>query len=206
MNSFGSKIIHTAGTNYLNYQKNLISMEIHARSILEMLGGPKEYIEQTLRDYVQKLKKNLEIINEDYEEAKPQGKMFSTFVELEVKFKDMLQLLDFCFEALPSSVEILSPNELNFKSNDLTDFLNDLQGRLHEADMVVKSVRAQNKILDRNATAVLQNFIKYLSKEPKTAEEISPFIGLEPKEVKAFADNLVKKGVIQEQNGKYSTK
>jgi spermidine/putrescine-binding protein len=180
-------------------------MEIHARAILEMLGGPKEYIEQTLKDYVTKIKKDIEIVKEDYEEAKPQGKMFSTFVELEIKFKDILKLLDFCFEALPSSVEILAPEDLKFKSNDLTDFLNDLQGRLHEADMVVKSVRAQNKVLDMNATAVLQNFIKYLCKEPRTSEEISPFIGLEPKNVKAFADKLVEKGVIKEENGQYST-
>ncbi|MBN1644920.1 hypothetical protein JW851_02690 [Candidatus Woesearchaeota archaeon] len=179
-------------------------MEIQARTILEMLGGPKEYIEQSLKNYVAKLKKELDILKEDYEEAKPQGKLFSTFVELEIKFKDTLQIIDFCFEALPSSIEILAPEELRFKSNDLSDFLNDLQSRLHEADMVVKSVRAQNKVLDLNATTVLQNFIKHLVKEPKTSEEISPFIGLRPKEVKAFADNMVKKGVIKEQDGKYS--
>lgn len=178
--------------------------EIHARAILEMLGGPKEYLEGILKEYVTKLKKDINITKEEYEEAKPQGKLFSTFAELEIRFADALQLIDFCFEALPSSVEILAPENLNFKSNDLTDFLNDLQARLHEADMVVKSVRAQNKVLDKNATAVLQNFIKYLTKEPKTAEEMSPFIGLSPDDVKAFADKLVEKGVIKEQNGKYS--
>lgn len=197
-------MLHRLDTNYLNYQKNPILMEIQARTILEMLGGPKEYIEQSLKNYVAKLKKELDILKEDYEEAKPQGKLFSTFVELEIKFKDTLQIIDFCFEALPSSIEILAPEELRFKSNDLSDFLNDLQSRLHEADMVVKSVRAQNKVLDLNATTVLQNFIKHLVKEPKTSEEISPFIGLRPKEVKAFADNMVKKGVIKEQDGKYS--
>ena len=178
--------------------------EIHTRIILEMLGAPKAYIEKTLKEYVQKLKKDLEIIKEQYEPAKEQDKMFSAFTELEIKFKNSLQLLDFCFEALPSSVEILSPNEILFKSNDMSDFLNDLQSRLHEADMVVKSVRAQNKILDQNATAVLQNFIKHLSKEPKTSEEMSLSIGLNPKEVKAFADKLAEKGVINEKNGKYS--
>ncbi len=179
-------------------------MEIHTRVILEMLGAPKEYIETTLKDYVQKLKKDLSIIKEEYEPAKEQGQMFSAFTELEIKFKNALQMLDFCFEALPSSVEILSPEEIKFKSNDMSDFLNDLQSRLHEADMVVKSVRAQNKVLDRNATAVLQNFIRHLVKQPKTSQEISPFIGLGPNEVKAFADKLVEKGVIKEQNGKYA--
>lgn len=180
--------------------------DIHTRAILEMLGGPKEYIETTLKEYITKLKKDINIITEVYEEAKPQGKLFSTFAELEIKFTDMLQLIDFCFEALPSSVEILGPEELQLKSNDLTDFLNDLQARLHEADMVVKSVRAQNKVLDFNATAVLQNFIKYLVKEPKTPEEISPFIGLSPENVTAFADKLIEKGVIKKENGKYSAK
>ena len=104
--------------------------EIHVRTILEMMGAPKEYIEKTLKDYIEKLKKDLNIVKEDYEEAKEQGKMFSAFCELEIKFKDILELLDFCFEALPSSIEILSPENLSYKSNDFTDFLNDLQ--LHQ--------------------------------------------------------------------------
>lgn len=180
--------------------------EIHARTILEMLGAPKDYIEKTLKDYVQKLKKDLTIVKEDYEEATPQEKLFSTFVELEIKFKDMGQLFDFCFEALPSSIEILHPEQVSYSSNEWSNFLNDLQARLHEADMVVKSVRAQNKVLDKNATAILQNLIKHTVKEPKTAEELSEISGLEPKNIKAFADELVKKGVIQEKDGRYTLK
>jgi len=192
------------GINYINYQTKPNSMEIQTRAILEMLGAPKEYIEKTLKEYVQKLKKDIQITKEDYAEAKEQGKMYSAFCELEIKFKNMLELLDFCFEALPSSIEIIEPEEIKQKSHDLTDFLNDLQSRLHEADMVVKSVRAQNKILDRNATAVLQNFIIHLAKEPKTTEEMAKAVGLEPKEIKAFADKLTEKGVIKEENGKYT--
>jgi len=180
--------------------------EIHARTILEMLGGPKEYIEKTLKEYVQKLKKDLTIIKEDYEEAKEQGTLFSTFAELEIQFKDMGQLFDFCFEALPSSIEILQPDEIAYSSNQWSNFLNDLQSRLHEADMVVKSVRAQNKVLDKNATAILQNLIKHVVKEPKTTEELAGISGLEPKNIKAFADELVKKGMIIEKDGRYTLK
>ncbi len=167
--------------------------QIQARVILEMLGAPKEYIEQTMKNYVIKLKKEgLTITKEDYAEAQPADKLFSTFAELEITFKHLQELLSFCFAALPSSVEILEPATLAITAPTLTGFLNDLQARLHDADMIVKSVRAQNKILDNNTTAVFQNFITHILKqEPQTIDSISNTTGVTIKEIEPFLKKLV---------------
>ena len=44
-------------------------------------------------------------------------------------------------------------------------FLNDLQARLHENDMLVKNIQSSKKLLDQNAVNVFKNFIKYVLKE-----------------------------------------
>ncbi len=180
---------------------------IYARIILEMLGAPKQYIEQTLKDYVAKIKKEgTDIKKEKYEEATPQDKLFSTFCELEIKFKNLTELLAFCFEALPSSVEILEPIELQINAPQLSGFLNDLQARLHEADLIIKSVHAQNKIIDSNTFAVLNNFIVYILKDSsKTIEELSEKTGIIPKELKPFLKKLEENKKITFDGTKYTT-
>lgn len=184
-------------------------MKIRARTIIEMLGAPEEYIKKTLKDYVEnKLKadKEIEILKADYVEPEKQSdSMFSVFVELEILFKDMPKLLDFCFDSLPSSVDILEPLDLNLDAKTFSDFLNDLQARIHEVEMVVKSVRAQNKILDKNATAVFRNFIGYLVRDSgKTVEEMAKFIGMDEKKLQPFVNVLVSEGKIKKEGDKYS--
>ncbi len=174
--------------------------QVTARIILEMLGGPKEYIETTMKNYVEKLKKEgINILVEVYEEAIPQGKLFNTFAELEIKFDDLQKLLGFCFDAMPSSVEILDPIEFKINANEMSDFLNDLQARLHQSDMLVKTVGAQKTIVDRNTLAVFQNFIIHqLKNQPKTINELSEPMGTKPEDLKPFVDKLIEqKKVIQ---------
>ena len=180
---------------------------LSTRVILEMLGAPKTYIEQIMKDYVQKIKKEgLAIKKEKYEDATPQDKLYSTFAELEIEFKDAPELLTFCFEALPSSVEILEPTSIFLKSYDLTAFLNDLQARLHEADLIIKSVHAQNKILDKNTTAVFHNFLLYLIKqEPKTPQELSQITGIQEKDLEPFLKHLTNERKITQNGTLYST-
>ncbi len=169
-----------------------------------MLGAPKDYIEETLKNYVAKLKKDgLKITSEHFEEAQQQEQLFSAFVELEITFEKPKELLDFCFDSMPSSIEILAPEQLNFVTNELSHFLNDLQGRLHEADMVVKTVRAQKSVLDKNVTAVFNNFILYACKEPKSLTDLSELCGVKKHELLAFLKNLVKDNRLIKEDDTY---
>ena len=58
-------------------------------------------------------------------------------------------LIGFCFDFMPSSIEILEPNNLSMEIQEIGDLLNDLLARLHKYDMALKSIRAQNIILSR---------------------------------------------------------
>ncbi|MBD3319262.1 hypothetical protein GF342_05125 [Candidatus Woesearchaeota archaeon] len=174
---------------------------ITGRFIVEMLGKPKEYIESTLKKYVDKFRENLDITSAEFAKPKEQeGGLFSVFAELEITFKNMSDLFGFCLDAMPSSVEIMDPETLTFESVYLADFLNDIQTKLHNTDMVVKTLSAQNKTLDKNAQTIVRNFIiNLLAAGPKTIEELSKPIGIKPPKLQNFLTKLIEeKMVIQD--------
>lgn len=170
------------------------------RTIIEMMGAPKEHIDKVLKDYVEKLKKveDFKIVKEKFTEPEEQGEYFSTFVELEIIFKDMLTILDFCFEAMPSSIEIIDPDHLSLPTSYFTDFLNDLQAKMHQMDMVVKQARAEKQHLDKNAVHVFRNFILYVLKDgPTDKDAIAEAVGTKAEQVKPFIDLLIAEDAIE---------
>lgn len=191
----------------MNESERISKGQVFAKVIIEMLGAPKEHIEGTLKKYIEKLKKeskSYEIMNADFVEATPQGRFFSAFTELDIWFNKPIDLINFCFDSMPSSVDIMRPDDLSISAKALTDLVNDMQARLHEIDMVVKKVKAENKLLDSNSTAVFRNFIMYVLKQgEKSLEELGECMGVVGKELKPFMDKLISQGAAEEKDGKY---
>lgn len=123
--------------------------KIRAKIIEEMVGSPKEHIETTFNDLLEKIKKEFEVVEETINEPEEIKGMWSTFVELEINFNDMNQLTGFCFDFMPSSVEIISPKELTVEHNDINNLLNDILAKLHQYSMLLKNTIAENKILKK---------------------------------------------------------
>lgn len=177
-----------------------------ARCILEILGAPKEFIKKKLEEHIAKLKEDgLDVQLETYEEPKQQNELFSQFVEVQIKFKDAMQLLDFCFDSMPSSVEIISPEKIEVDMANFEKLLNDFQAKLHHTDMMLKNMQAQKMVLDKNALNVLQNFIKFVCRTPHTLDELSSILGLGQKELTAFLSGLIDKGALRKEKEAYVT-
>lgn len=188
-------------TNATNSDKKII-----ARVIIEMLGAPKEHIEATLKDYIAQLgnDKKMEIIKQETVPAEPQDKLFSIFTEMDIKFDSANKLIDFCFDSMPSSVEILEPETINIDSARFASTLNDLQARIHNNDMIIKTLKAKGSLLDKNAKSVLDNFIKFILKdEPKDLDFISKNMGIKPDYLKPFLNEMIKKGKVVEKEDRY---
>jgi hypothetical protein len=177
-----------------------------AKVILEILGAPKEHVEKSLKSYVESLKggKEFEIVKKDFADAEPQKELFSAFVELDIWFKGPGALLDFCFDSLPSSVEIIKPVSLSMESSELSGVLNDLQARLHQTEMAIKTYKARQELMDKNALEIIRNFVLHLTKEgPRSMKEFTDVIGIPEKNLKAFIDKFVKDSTLVEKEGKY---
>ncbi len=192
-----------------------------ARIIIEVMGSPKEYIEKTLRLTVDNIKKqqeetaerrnssekDIEIIKEEFFPAEKKSKMFSVFVELDILSRNMFELVNFCFEYSPSSIEILEPQDLNYQSRDFSNILNDLLSRIHVNVTAVKNYAAENEILKRNASTLLQNIIVLSLKEKdKNLNELSIDIGVNEEKLKEVVENLVKNNIISQKGDKYAKK
>lgn len=190
---------------------------LHARVILEMLGKPKEHIEKTMQDYVNNIaeNKNIKLISKEIAEAKeqeiPSGikigeneKVWSTFTEMEFMIKGISKLVGFCFDYMPSSIEILAPEKIVFNLHTITDFVNDLQAKLHKMDAVLKNQNNENMFLKRNMHITLQNLI-LISLHYKNLDEesLSKITGIPQEGLKPFIESLLKDNKIKKNKNLY---
>jgi len=180
---------------------------IKAVAIVEILGAPKEYVLEALNAYIEKMKKEKEIMILDVEksEVEQKDKLFSIFAEIGILAQKPSRLVDYCFDYMPSSIEIIEPESIKFSTYGLSNFFNDLQARLHNLDMIVKNLRAENEILSKNAHLILRNNILLSLREAeKDLASIAKNIGIAEEKTKAFLDALVKQGFINIKKNKYS--
>jgi hypothetical protein len=181
-----------------------MATQVLARIIIEMLGAPQDYITKTMHSYVDKLKKTHTVVKSHIADSEPKEKVFTIYAELEMKFKDLPALLDFCFESMPSSVEIVEPAEFVLPVDKLNALLNDLQARLHEADAIIKTERTRQQLLDMNTLNVFRRFLLHLVEQgKKTASEMSHYVGVHPKELIPFLDKLVEEKKLKKDGESY---
>ena len=180
---------------------------IRCRAVLEVLGKPKEHVEKTIKLLVEKVKEDPEIsiLKEKFAEITQQEKeIFSTFVELEMVVKGVTTLTGFCFDFMPSSIEIEKPEILEVKNRDISNIFNDLQSKLHSVDMVAKKLRLEGDFLKRNLNTMITNLITILIKINKnTFEDLSKFTGISETELKNHLDKLEKQGKLKKEEGIY---
>ncbi len=178
--------------------------------MIELAGKPKEHIEKTIQEYVEHIRaeNHLHLVSEEVAETKKKEigaededmmkDLWTTFAELEFWVKEPIQLTHFCLNYMPSSVEIIEPEELRLRSRDITKFFNDLQGRLHQIDMVAKQSKSEILFLRKAVNTLLKNYVMLLlRKQELTAEQLSKFTGVDRARIEDFLDTLIDKGEIE---------
>jgi hypothetical protein len=190
-------------------EEKLIAEETHIRCkiIIEVLGKPKEHVEKTLRMYVDKIKddSDLIILNSDFSEAIEKAKLWATFVELDMIIKGIPKLTAFCFDYMPSSIEITKPDEFVMKKSTVENLINDLQARLHQVDMIVKQKKNENDFLKQNLNKSVSNVILIsLALRSLDKEKLTKATGVPDKELEIFLNELIKENKIKKEDNTYS--
>ena len=191
----------------INIKDKIEAGYIHFRAIIEMLGKPKEYIDETLHNYVAKLDENKEltVIKKDFAEPKAEKELFSVFVEIELLAKSMYAMVGFCIDYMPSSIEIIEPERMMMRSQELSNFFNDLQIKLHHLDMIAKNLNAENINLRTNAGALLRNLIMQgLVLKSMTLKELTNYVGIPEEQLKPFVEARVNEGFVEKKGERYS--
>jgi hypothetical protein len=182
--------------------------QILCRVIIEVLGAPKEYVEEAITLVVDKVKadESLELVSESTYEAEEKGKLFVTFSELEIWFKNMDSLVQFIFNFTPSSIEVMQPTSCVIPAIILSGFFNDFLMKMHELGLKVKDVSAKAQVLQKNTDALIRNFINVILVQPKSAGEISTLTGIPEDNVKAILAIYEKAGIVSLEGNKYLLK
>ena len=183
--------------------------KILTRVIIEIIGKPKEHIENALKLVVEKIKeqKDFKVVEEKLFNAEKQEEMFSTFAELGILFKDISTLMGFCFDFMPSSIEILDPKRLGFESNDFAGLINDLLAKLHQITLKVVQNDIEKKSLKKNILNMLKNIVMILlSIKSMQLEQLSKSSGVNEKDLKPLLDSMVKEKIINFKEGVYNFK
>jgi len=177
------------------------------RTICELLGSPKEHIDKTMQILVQKAKdyKNSQVIKAKVFETKEQENgLFSSFVEFEILFNDLAALMGFCFDFMPSSVEIIEPEKSKIDAQTFTSWINEMQAKLHQVDKIAKESNIYKKIINKQLNTIIRtNILTHLKQGEIKKEEMPHYIGINEKSLKPYLDLLIKKNQIKLEGGKY---
>ena len=182
------------------------------RAVVEVLGRPQEHVESTLKQYLDNLKKDAryKVMQVDIAKLKKQDdqELWMTFAEVEVKTEKLDHLTSFSFDYMPSLIEILEPAELALKDAEVSSFLNDLQAKLHEVDMVAKQLRLENDFLKKNTRNLLRNYLTILLRKGggMTSTQLSTLTGVEQDKLEDYLDSLIDQGQVDLKKGVYFMK
>jgi hypothetical protein len=116
--------------------------------IIEIAGRPAEHVKEALKTHIGQLKssKTVKLISENYSEPKrieAEQEIYTCFAEVEIETVRFLDMVNLIFDFMPSSFELISPEEIDFNLTDATSMLNTLSGRLHKYDEIAKVAQFQ---------------------------------------------------------------
>ncbi len=174
---------------------------IEFRAIVEVLGKPQPHVEKMLDSILTRLKEDSRFKLKAFEkhECVPQGgtDLFATFMEVDVTSETVENMIGFCFDFMPSSIEINKPHELQLSCGDFSQFLNDLQAKLHQVDMLAKKMKMERDIGSKNTSGLLKNYLLVLLTTNKlTISQLSGYTGVNADKLADYLDILIDEGKI----------
>jgi hypothetical protein len=126
---------------------------IVARFIIQIAGKPVENVEKALNFISKKINDDKKYKVLDSHVADPELEKESTiyvgFLDIEIKFKEAKDILDFIMDYTPSSVEVIEPENIKFTNNELTGILNDMSSNILDTLNKVRHLNAHVHMLNK---------------------------------------------------------
>jgi hypothetical protein len=137
---------------------------IRAVMIVEIAGHPPEHIKEMLTKHVNALNsfKDIKVnsihMSEPKEIENSQG-IFTCFAEVDFETENFSRLSETMFDFMPSSIEVLEPSKVLFTSQEASNLLNNISGRMHRYD---------------EAARIAISKMNYMSEQLKAYQEKKP--------------------------------
>ena len=127
-------------------------MVFTVRAIIEILGFPEEHVKEITQKVIEKIKTEdrISIIKETlHEPQKVKETFFSCFAEVEMKIHDLSKLMGFCYDYLPSSLEILDAEKITIPVREFHFAINEMLEKLHSYNFTVNNLSAKIKQIEK---------------------------------------------------------
>ena len=124
-------------------------MVFTVRATIEVLVYPEDHVKTTIEKIVEKLKneEGIKIIKSEIQKTeKIKENFFASFAETEMKINDFSRLLNFCYNYLPSSLEILDADKITLPIREFSMGINEMLAKLHHYNLVVNNL--SNKVME----------------------------------------------------------
>lgn len=150
---------------------------IRARMIIEIMGRPPEHVLKAIELMISKLgqEKGVTINTQTTHEpmkVKEANDLYTTFAELEVTFDSVPTYLGIMFAYLPSNIEIIEPQELRIKNQELTSLGNTIISRIHSYDAIAKRLIGERDIVVRKLQELTNKPVDLGIKEVKVKKNL----------------------------------
>ncbi len=140
--------------------------------IFEVVGKPADYIEQIMEMLLKELEKepNVLIISKSFNKStnyQDTQELFTTFAETELLIENFKRLIQIIFDYMPTSIEILEPDEIKMKIQDYNLLVNELANNLHSRDIAAKKILFEKDVLFRKLQEIKGKTSSTVSEEKK---------------------------------------
>jgi hypothetical protein len=136
-------------------------VDIVCRVTLEVLGSPKEHVEEAMKNVLKKISEDNEIKIIDNKVFAPQlmenKKLWNTFSEVEFKVSTLKKVLQVCYDYMPSNIVILEPAGMDMDCDDIADVFNDFLAQLHKYSTVLQRLNSENIVMYKELEKVRGN-------------------------------------------------
>ncbi len=189
-------------------QKKLKNGGVLAIVSFEVVGNPKEHVEKTIREFMENIRKDqqMKVVTADYgeaEEVKDSDGLWSTFCDAEMLFDNLEKMNWLCVNFMPSSIDIIAPEELRFKDKDLTNWFNDILAKLHEVSIGYRQTLVKEELLTKNMNFLIQNAILLAAESVHDKKAIGEKIGIGAEQLEPFFEALLKNGKLDKKGEEY---
>lgn len=116
---------------------------------MEVVGSPQEHIKTVIATVQEHLKKeeNIKIVSTETSDVEkmPEGELFSGFIDIELKVKDLARLSQFCVDYMPASLEVVDVDKITLSAQELNNVYNDFLSKLHQYNLALFNAVNQAK-------------------------------------------------------------
>ncbi len=185
-----------------------MSQEITINFILEIIGSPKEHIQETIQLVLEQIEDNddIDVHSKDVSEPeKTEDDLFAVFADVNAGVDDITTVGHIANNYNPASIELVEPAEITVERKDFNDLFADTLAKLHINNTQIQELKGFKEDVTRNLNALIRNAVVLsLEQEDKSKEAIAEDVGVDPEELGDLLDTMVDENRVRRDGEEYT--